>query len=118
VGRAERTKRLSADGILSALANKISLTLSWAGSTPFTRPASDGPDLKNSSLDDKRYTYCGLRTVPANTVIELSLGDTDSKRLCPDFTNSSPSPLEMNGGRRSKCTAISRGEKRLRTESK
>jgi len=50
------TKRLSADGILSALANRMSLTLAWAGTTPFTRPTSDGPDLKTSPLGDKLYT--------------------------------------------------------------
>ena len=113
------TKRLSADGILSALANRTSLTLPLAGTTPFTRPTSEGPDLKTSPLGDKLYTYCGLRTVPENTPIELSLGDTDSKRLCPALTNFSPSPLEINGGRRSNCTVISakKGEeKRLENE--
>ena len=50
--------------------------------------------------------------MPANTPIELSLGDTDSKRLCPALTNSSPSPLEINGGRRSNCTVISAKKER------
>ena len=56
-GRASRihTKRLSADGILSALANRISLTLAWVGATPFTRPTSEEPDLKTSPLGDKIY---------------------------------------------------------------
>ena len=47
------TTRLSTDGILSPLANKISLTLPWVGTTPFTGPSSDGPDLKTSPLSDK-----------------------------------------------------------------
>lgn len=45
--------------------------------------------------------------MPAKTPIELSLGDTDNRRLCPALTNPSPSPLEKNGGRRSNCTVIS-----------
>jgi len=49
------TKRLSADGILSALANRMSLTLAWVGATPFTRPTSEEPDLKTSLLGDKIY---------------------------------------------------------------
>ena len=106
------TKRLSADGILSALANRISLTLPWIGTTPFTRPTSEGPDLKTSPLGNELYTQCELRTVPANSAIELSLGDTDNKRLCPASTNSSPSPRRINGGRRSNCTAISAAEKK------
>jgi hypothetical protein len=97
---------------LSALANRISLTLLWVEATPFTRPPSDEPDLKTSSLDVELYAECELRTVPAKAAIELSLGDTESKRLCPAFTNSSPSPLEKNGGRRSRCTAISGQKKR------
>ena len=111
------TKRLSADGILSALANRMSLTLSPVGATPFTRPASDGPDLRTNSLVGGICTWYWIRTVPANTDIELSLGDTDSKRLCPVFANCSPSPLEMNGGKRSRCTVIS-GQERVRKRAK
>lgn len=50
--------------------------------------------------------------MPAKSAIELSLGDTDDKRVCPATTNTSPSPLEKNGGRRSRCTAISGGRER------
>ena len=98
----ERTKRLSADGSLSAVANRRSLTFSWAGVTPFTLAASEGPDLKTSSLDGSFYARRKVRTVPAKTAIELSLGDTDVERLCPALTNSSLLPLEKNGGKRSR----------------
>lgn len=50
--------------------------------------------------------------MPANTPIELSLGDTDNRRLCPALTNSSLSPLRINGGRRSNCTVISAKQER------
>ena len=91
--RKKLTKRLSAEGVFSGLTNRMSLALPWAGSTPFTFPTSDGLGLRTGSLDTKGCVDYETRTAPAKTVMELSLGDTDSKRLCPDFTNSSLCPL-------------------------